>query len=103
MNDAKTRRIMLEIHDARQELPDHSAECIAFSCSGERFDSFLEIDKTRLDIYNMAQVSYSLKHKCFCAHDDGDAPDDDRRRTWADVRFWAYYAPLKAKLEKGEK
>lgn len=91
MNNATTRKIAIKIHDARQELPDHSAEVFAFS-----FNEFG-------DCYNASQTSYSLKHKCFCAHDDGEAPDDDRRRVWSDVRFWAYYAPLKAKLEKGEK
>ena len=63
----------------------------------------LDFDSDHLNIYNMAQVRYSLKHNCFCVSDDSNPPSDERRRAWKDVRFWAYYEPLKKKLEKGDK
>lgn len=88
----KPRKVAIEIHDARLELPDHSAECLTFSAT-----------KDGSGIYNVSQVRYSLKYKCFCVGDESAPPSDERRATWADVRFWAYYEPLKAKLEKGIK
>lgn len=84
-----SKQITITLHETSAELPERSTEVLTFSVNANGA------------VYSIGSVRYSAKHKSFCCGDESpEETVEQRRKTWADVQFWAYTDEIKKKIAR---